>query len=164
MEISISKMEIEKLNEKNFQCWKFRVKNLLVIYDLEDVVFACEANFSPNLRYDEHFLKIWKKRDSMAKHILSINITDEILKNYTSCETAADLWNKLENSMDEMNEAIACGTELINARTIKRKLKPIAEHELNSRLVETHLVSRTGSNSKPISEASPSFHAIVSVI
>lgn len=96
---------------------------LRCIYDLEDVVFACEANFLPNLRYDEYFLKIWKKRDSIAKHTLSVNMTDEILKNYTSCETAANLWNKIENFLDKMNRVIACGTELINARTIERKLR-----------------------------------------
>lgn len=86
-------MRIELLTKENYETWKIQVEALLTKNGTWPYVSGEIAK--PNAAGDE--LNNWKKEDRMAKSDLILSISSSQLKHIRNCETAREVWIKLES-------------------------------------------------------------------
>lgn len=86
--MSETKFAIAKLNNANFQTWKYKVELLLIREDLWHVV----KNTKPE-NPDER----WAKADRQARVTIGLLLKDDQLRHIKDTETAKDTWEALKN-------------------------------------------------------------------
>lgn len=82
------KFTVEKLNDTNYQIWKFRLEMLLTKDDLWHVV---EKGKPDKINND------WEKKNRHAMAVISLSVDDNHLMQIKNDKTAHDMWNSLSN-------------------------------------------------------------------
>ena len=87
MEIN-STIEIEKFNDHNFELWKLKMEDLLV--DREQWI-AVDPSTKPTAMSQED----WDKLERRARSTIRLCLSDSVLLNVSSEDSAIKLWEKL---------------------------------------------------------------------
>lgn len=89
-----NKNSIEKLNNKNYFSWKFKVKMLLIKEDLWENI----TNEAPTTARAS---QKWNKKDSKALCTIALNIDDHQLVHLRTKETAKQAWEALQQAHEQ---------------------------------------------------------------
>jgi len=85
-------IKIDKLTETNFHEWRQRIKVVLALRDLDDML---EEDGKPTDAEDSK-LALWKRRDTKASAIMGLTLGSEQLEHVSGCKTTAEMWSKLQ--------------------------------------------------------------------
>lgn len=87
---SVHHVSITKLNNENYQVWKYRIEMLLIKEDLWDVVIDEPPTEAAQLTK-------WMKRDGKARAIMGLMVEDAQLVHIKAKRTAKDTWQALKD-------------------------------------------------------------------
>ena len=79
-----------KLDDSNFVAWKFRMQNILEMYQLWDIVSATEQRPT-----DVSLQPAWDARAKQAKYLLISSVKDQMYTVIQDQATASDVWQTL---------------------------------------------------------------------
>jgi len=85
-------IKIDKLTETNFLEWRQRIKVILALRDLEDML---DEDGKPTDTEDRE-LAMWKRRDTKASAIIGLTLGSEQLEHVSGCKTTAEMWSTLQ--------------------------------------------------------------------
>ena len=85
-------IKIEKLTETNFHEWRQRIKMILALRDLDDMI---DEDGKPTDAEDGE-LAVWKRRDTKASAIIGFTLGSEKLEHVSGCRTTEELWSTLQ--------------------------------------------------------------------
>lgn len=85
-----TRFSITKLNNENYQVWKFKVELLLIKEDLWDQV-------NSDVPQNEEMRAQWVKNDNKARAIIGLLVEDSQLLHIRKATTAKEVWNALKN-------------------------------------------------------------------
>jgi len=85
-------IKIDKLKETNFHEWRQRIKMVLALRDLDDML---DEDGKP--ADDEgRELELWKRRDMKASVIIGLTLGSEQLAHVSGSKTTAEMWSTLQ--------------------------------------------------------------------
>lgn len=93
---------VDKLNDNNFEFWKFSMSLLFEKKDIKDVV---DGN---DVKPDETEIvahKAWRKKDSDARYYIASTIDKRFTKHILHCKTAMEMWEKICNIFERKSAA-----------------------------------------------------------
>lgn len=79
---------IEKLNDSNYQNWKYRMELLLIREELLDIVLQSKP---------EEPTEEWKLKDGKARAFIGLNVDNNQLSHVRKSESAHETWEALRN-------------------------------------------------------------------
>jgi len=85
-------MKIDKLTETNFHEWRQRIKMILALRDLDDIL---DEDGKPT-DAETRELALWKRRDTKASAIIGLTLGSEQLEHVSGCKVTAELWSTLQ--------------------------------------------------------------------
>jgi len=85
-------IKIDKLTEKNFHEWRQRIKMILALRDLHDML---DEDGKPTDAEDRE-LAVWKRRDTKASAFIGLTLGSEQLEHVSGCKTTAEMWSTLQ--------------------------------------------------------------------
>jgi len=85
-------IKIDKLTETNFHEWRQRIKMVLALRDLDDML---DEDGKPTDAEDRE-LALWKRRDTKASAIIGLTLGSEQLEHVSGCKTTAEMWSTLQ--------------------------------------------------------------------
>lgn len=88
-----------KLNNSNWNVWKFQVKLTLASKGLFEI--TCGKEIRPT--EDEEKIEKWKVKDARAQEARVLRM-DEIISHVMQCSTAQEMWEKLETIFERKSE------------------------------------------------------------
>jgi len=83
---------IDKLTETNFHEWHQRIKMVLALCDLNNML---DEDGQPTDAKDRK-LALWKRRDTKASAIIELTLESEQLEHVSGCKTTAEKWSTLQ--------------------------------------------------------------------
>ena len=89
-----TRFSIVKLNNTNYQLWKFKLEMLLSKDDLWDMVNQDKPEEAPNS---------WEKRDRQAKATISLMVEDDQLIHIRNKDSARGMWLALQKLHERSN-------------------------------------------------------------
>jgi len=96
---------VTKLNNQNFQSWKFKIRMLLI----REGTWAAVQEERPDQPGDD-----WIKKDEKAQSTISLSIEDSQIVHICKCESAKEMWDELQKVHERAN--------LSNKLSLMRKL------------------------------------------
>src|SRR6218665_700853 len=93
-ESSDTKYTVAKLNDSNYQIWKFKVKMLLIREDTWTVVQGGTPDPVPG---------DWQRKDEKAECTLSLTVEDNQFVHICNCTSAKDMWKQLQKVHERSN-------------------------------------------------------------
>jgi len=85
-------IKIDKLTETNFHEWRQRIKMILALRDLDDML---DENGKPT-DAETRELAVWKRRDTKASAIIGLTLGSEQLEHVSGCKTTVEMWSTLQ--------------------------------------------------------------------
>jgi len=85
-------IKIDKLTETNFHEWRQRIKMILALRDLDDML---DEDGKPT-DAETRELAVWKRRDTKASAIIGLTLESEQLEHVSGCKTTAEMWSTLQ--------------------------------------------------------------------
>jgi len=85
-------IKIDKLMETNSHEWRQRIKMVLAVRDLDDML---DEDGKPADAEDRE-LALWKRRDTKASSIIGPTPGSEQLEHMSGCKTTAEMWLTLQ--------------------------------------------------------------------
>jgi len=132
---------ITKLDNTNYQTWKFKVRMLLI----REGTWKCIDEVRPDEPDDE-----WVSKDEKAQTTLSLSVSDDQIVHICKCESAREMWEELQKVHERAN--------LSNKLYLMRKLyqtKLSRSHDMNDYIRSAlEMVERL----RGIGEDIPDFH------
>jgi len=92
---------IDKLNDDNFEFWKFSMSLLFEKKDIKDVVDGTEVKPEET---DVAAHKSWRKKDSDARYYIASTIDKRFTKHILHTKTAKEMWEKICNLFEGKSE------------------------------------------------------------
>src|SRR6218665_1703579 len=93
-ESSDTRYMVAKLNNSNYQNWKFKVKMLLIRENTGTVV----QGDTPDPVPDD-----WQRKDEKAQCTISLTVEDNQLVHICNCTSAMDMWKQLQKVHERSN-------------------------------------------------------------
>src|SRR6218665_3478252 len=93
-ESSDTRYTVAKLNNSNYQIWKFKVRLLLIREDTWTVV----QGDTPYPVLDD-----WQRKDEKAQCTISLTVEDNQLVHICNCTSAQDMWKQLQQVRERSN-------------------------------------------------------------
>ena len=87
-------MTVCKLNDTNYQSWKFKVRMLLI----REGTWKCVQEGAPDELNDE-----WVEKDEKAQSTISLTVSDNQIVHISSCTTAKGMWDELQKVHERTN-------------------------------------------------------------
>ena len=87
-------LTVVKLNNENYQLWKFKIEMLLIKEDLWTVI---------NDDVPTTLTDAWTKKDNQARATICLLVEDNQIENIREQKTAKDIWNKLKTIHERDN-------------------------------------------------------------
>jgi len=81
-------IKIDKLTETNFHEWRQRIKMVLALRSLDDML---DEDGKPTDAQDSD-LALWKRGDTKASAIIGLTLGSEQLEDVSGCEKTAEVW------------------------------------------------------------------------
>jgi len=112
----IGGIKIDKLTETNFHEWRQRIKMILALRDLDDIL---DEDGKPTDAEDRE-MAVWKRRDTKASAIIGLTLGSEQLEHVSGCKTTVEMWSTLQgvfqrkSSMNKMKARRAFYTVAMN--------------------------------------------------
>jgi len=85
-------IKIDKLTETNFHEWRQRIKMVLTLRDLDDML---DEDGKPT-DAETRELAVSKRRDTKASAIIGLTLGSEQLEHVSGCEATAEMWSTLQ--------------------------------------------------------------------
>jgi len=82
-------IKIDKLTETNTHEWRQRIKVVLALRDLNDMI---DEDGKPTDAYDRE-LSLWKRRDTQASAIIGLALGPKQLEHVPGCKTTVEMWS-----------------------------------------------------------------------
>jgi len=82
----------DKFTETIFHEWRQRIKMVLALRDLDDMI---DEDGKPT-DADARELAVWKRRDTKTSAIIGLTLGSEQLEPMAGCKTTAEMWSTLE--------------------------------------------------------------------
>lgn len=96
MEASQNLVSVAKLNNINWNVWKFQMKVILMAKGLYEITSGKEKQPVDDEEKDTK----WRLKDAKAQEALVTRMEEEPLSHVMQCETAQNMWEKLESIYD----------------------------------------------------------------
>jgi len=95
---------IDKLNDDNFEFWKFSMSLLFEKREIKDIVeeSAIKPEETEIVAY-----KAWHKKDSDARYYIASTIDKRFTKHILHCKTAQEMWEKICNIFERKKKSAA---------------------------------------------------------
>jgi len=87
-------IKIDELTEKNFHEWRQRIKMVLALRDLDDML---DEDGKPT-DAETRELALWKRRDTKASAIIGLTLGSEQLEHVSGCKTTAECGRRCKAS------------------------------------------------------------------
>lgn len=94
MSNELSIRQIEKFDGSNYHAWKYQIMQSFITLDVEDIVYGEEKKPEGQ---DLEKLKKWRQSNSTAILTMTTSMTLTIVNMVRGCETANEMWEKLES-------------------------------------------------------------------
>ncbi len=98
-----SKIRLDKLNENNYQVWRFKITSILEERDVESLIVD-----------DPEDNEEWKKKDKKTRALIRLMVSDEIIPFIANANTTKETWEILEKRFNSKTG--------INKYFLRRKL------------------------------------------
>jgi len=85
-------IKIDNLTETNFHEWRQRIKMVLALRDLDDML---DEDGKPT-DAETRELAVWKRRDTKTSAIIGLTLVSEQLVHLSGCKTTAEMWSTLQ--------------------------------------------------------------------
>ncbi len=108
---STAKFLVTKLNDQNYQSWKFKVKMLLI----REGSWKCIDEPVP-----EHPDATWTDLDQKAQSTISLSVDDSQIVHICKCDTAHEMWSELRKVHERVN---LCNKLYLMRKLYQSKLK-----------------------------------------
>jgi len=92
-------IKIDKLTDTNFHKWRQRIKMVLALRDLDDML---DEDGKPTDGEDRE-LAVWKRRDTKASAIIGLTLGSEQLEHVSGSKTTAKVWSTLQGVLQRKN-------------------------------------------------------------
>jgi len=99
---SIDLRSIRKFDGTNFQAWKFQMKAILFAAKLTEVVYGVKKREEAT---SQAAREAWDDSIARAIVIISSTMEDSQIDYLLTCETAADMWNRLSIIHEQKSES-----------------------------------------------------------
>jgi len=86
-------IKIDKLTETKFHEWRQRIKMVLALRDLDDML---DEDGKPTDAEDREFA-VWKRRDRKESAIIGLTLGSEQLEHVSGLKTTAETWSTLQS-------------------------------------------------------------------
>jgi hypothetical protein len=106
-----AKFSVAKLNNTNYQPWKFKVKMLLI----REGTWKCVEDNTPDHPSDE-----WIESDRKAQSTISLSVDDSQIVHIYKCESAKEMWEELQKVHERAN---LCNKLYLMRKLYQTKLK-----------------------------------------
>jgi len=93
---------IGKFDGTNFQVWKFQMKAILFAAELTDIVYGIEKREEATSQVAR---EAWDVSNARAMVIMSSTMEASQIDYLLTCETAADMWNRLTDIYEQNSES-----------------------------------------------------------
>jgi hypothetical protein len=104
------------LDKHNYEDWSVRVQTYLMAHDLWVIVNATTEH--PNLlEDDEATIMVWRKKNSMALHVIQISCGSDAFSKIRKITSARDAWDTLEGMYVPKNTGIFSFDDLLSKIT-----------------------------------------------
>jgi len=84
-------IKIDKLTRTKFHEWRWRIKKILALRHLDDML---DKDGKPTDAEDRE-LAVWKRRDTKASAMTGLTLGYEKLEHVPGCKTTAEMWSTL---------------------------------------------------------------------
>jgi len=88
----MGRIKIDKLTETNSHEWRQRIKMVLALRDLDDML---DEDGKPT-DAETRELAVWKHRNTKASAIIALTLGSEQLEHVSGCKTTAEMWSQLQ--------------------------------------------------------------------
>lgn len=95
---SVDLRSISKFDGTNYQAWKFQLKAIFIANGLTSIVNGTCIRSSENVN-------AWDKSNAKAMVIISSTMESSQLEYLLTCETATDMWNRLNAIHEQKSES-----------------------------------------------------------
>jgi len=85
-------IKMDKLTESNFHEWRQRIKMVLALRDLDDML---DEDGKPT-DAETRELALWKRRDAKKSAIIGLTLGSVQLEHVSGCKTTAEMWSTLQ--------------------------------------------------------------------
>jgi len=129
---------IDKLNDDNFEFWKFSMSLLFEKKDIKEVVAGTEVKPEET---DVAAHKSWRKKDSDARYYIASTIDKRFTKHILHTKTAKEMWEKICNLFEGKSEA---QVTMLQKKLHNLKLGPdeeVSDYVTRARNLEAQLES-----------------------
>ena len=110
-------VSVNKLNNFNWNVWKFQIRVVLMAKGLYEI--TCGDESVPTTATANEVGK-WKLKDAKAQEVLIVRMEEEIISYVMQCETAKEMWSKLESIFERKSEV---STHLLNEQFYNLKFE-----------------------------------------
>ena len=108
--------KVKMFTGRDFHLWKFQFLTYAESHDVKDYY---EGTIEKPI--DDQELKVWKKRDSVARTILLTSMDYSTMQLITTCSTAKEMWDKLKGKYEK--------DSLSNQAKLKREFHNLKKEE-----------------------------------
>jgi len=98
---SIDLRSVGKFDETNFQAWKFQMRAILIAKKLTEIVYGIKKREEASSKAPRD---VWDESTARAMMIISSTIEASQIDYMLTCETAADMWNRLSVLHEQKSE------------------------------------------------------------
>jgi len=145
-------MNIDKLTETSFHEWRQRIKMVLALRDLDDVL----DEYGKPTDAETLELAVWKRRIMKASAIIGLTLGSEQLEHVSGCTTTAEMWSTLQGVFQRKS--------LMNKMKARREFYNVEMTGGDGMLGYFNRVRNLGENRKAISDEVTEMDGAMSVL
>lgn len=145
-------IKIDQLTETNFHERRQRIKMVLALRDVEDML---DEDGKPE-EHKVQELALWKRRDTKASAIIGLTLGSEQLEHVSGCKSTAEMWSTLQGVFQRKS--------LMNKMKARREFYTVAMGGSEAMLSYINRVRNLGENLKAICGEVTEMYVAMSVL